>query len=250
MKLGGSMIIHNAVEFDYCVEIALRSLLPVCDEVAIVDAESDDGTRSILMELVQEFPKLRVLAAPWKPNPGGWGGWLSDLSNVSRLALKGSGCTHHIGLQADEVLEAVDPAWFRHYIQAHPCALHRLNFWIDHRHLVPSGRVCNDKVIRCGPIDSTYVGDAESILAEKPVLLDRPHIFHYGFIRRTEEYVAKAKPMHLAFTGTNYDPALDTMLEDKRKGFEQHIPLSACRVFNGDHPNLAKPWLRERGYDV
>ena len=43
-ELGGTMILHNPFKYDYCVKEALYSLLQVCDQVVVVDAESDDGT--------------------------------------------------------------------------------------------------------------------------------------------------------------------------------------------------------------
>jgi len=241
------MIIHNAVEFDYCVAVAIRSLIPVCDEIVVMDAGSTDGTNDILRSLSRESQKVHIIEGKWSPKSGGGGSWLSDLSNEAKSHLRD--CTHHIGLQADEVLEPVQSDHFRCEIAARNCMLHRLNFWVDHRHLVPSGRVCSDKVIRCTGISAPYLGDAESLLGDNPVLLGFPRIFHYGFIRRTKEYVAKAKPMHIAFTGS-YDPVLDVVAQDSQRGFEQHLPLSQCLHYEGPHPPVAHQWLRERGYTV
>lgn len=248
MKLGSSMIIHNAVEYDYCVELAIRSLMPVVDELVVLDAESTDDTMGILWRLIQEFPKLRIVSAPWKPNPGGWGSWLSDLSNLAKSHLSPD-CSHHLALQADEVLEECRPGTFRALIESHPCVLTRLNFWIDHRHIVPPGRVCSDKVIRTDLVSSPYVGDAESLAPSgKPYLINTPRIFHYGMIRKTKEFVAKSKPMHQAFTGGPYDPALDQISRDPRVGFERNVRLAECIRFPGEHPKIAHQWLIERGY--
>ena len=249
MKLGASMIIHNAVEFDYCVEESIRSLMPVVDELVVLDAESTDGTLGLLSRLAREYGKIKIATAPWKPNPGGWGSWLSDLSNFAKSHLKD--CTHHVALQADEVLGDCHPEQFRHYIAAHPCVLHRLNFWIDHKHLVPPGRVCSDKVIRASVIQDPYVGDAESLLpSSREYLIAAPRIYHYGMIRRTKAFVAKSKPMHRAFTGGPHDPALDIMEHDPKIGFERNVRLADCHLFNGGHPEVAHRWLRERGYSV
>lgn len=249
MKLGSSLIIHNAVEYDYCVELAIRSLMPVVDELVVLDAESTDTTAAILCGLVSEFfPRITIVSAPWTPNPGGMGSWLADLSNLAKSHL-GSDCTHHLALQADEVLEECHVPAFRNFIEAHPCTLQRLNFWIDHQHIAPPDRVCSSYPTRCVTIDARYGGDAESLVASNPRPLVRPRIFHYGFIRHPKQFVAKSIPTQKAFFGgETYDPCLHVIETDPRKGFESHLPLSQCRPFHDAHPAAARSWLRERGY--
>ena len=58
--LGGSIFTHNVVRHDYCIKEALHSLLAVCDEVVVIDAESDDGTIDLLKEIESLSPKLKV----------------------------------------------------------------------------------------------------------------------------------------------------------------------------------------------
>src|SRR5687768_10364303 len=68
--LGGSMFIHNAIEFDYCITEALTSLHAICDDVVILDAESNDGTLDVLRELKKTLPKLRLIeGAKWECAP-------------------------------------------------------------------------------------------------------------------------------------------------------------------------------------
>lgn len=54
-KLGGSIFIHNAIEFDYCLEASVSSLAALCDEVVLLDASSTDGTTDLCLQLCNVF---------------------------------------------------------------------------------------------------------------------------------------------------------------------------------------------------
>lgn len=59
MKVIGIMLVHNEDRF---IEASLRNVIDFCDELIVVDHDSDDGTPSILQHLSDEFaPKIRVV---------------------------------------------------------------------------------------------------------------------------------------------------------------------------------------------
>lgn len=62
MKVSGFTFIRNAIKYDYPIVEAIRSILPLCDEVVVAVGNSDDGT----LELVRSIdPKVRIIETVW-----------------------------------------------------------------------------------------------------------------------------------------------------------------------------------------
>jgi hypothetical protein len=249
--IGGTMVCHNCFEFDYCLEAAIDSLLPVCDEVIIVDAESTDDTSGFLKWKSHNERKIRIIPGPWIPNK--MGKWLATLGNLARETLT---TDFHFHLQADEVIHEDSYHGIRKIADDGVGAVCiRLNFWHDHRHLLPPGRHVSREVVRLAPIDCPLVGDAESILMDGHRFVESEiTIFHYGFIRDSSAYVAKAKPMHTGFFGF-YDPQLDAIEKDGKSAMtnpsvNSAVPMEQLFPFNGNHPKVARKWLTDHGYDL
>lgn len=244
--IGGTLIVHNAIQFDYCLEASLLSLLGICDEVVVVDGESDDGTYEFLKSFNDK--KLSVIRAAWQPNS--MGRWLSDLTNMARELTKSP---IHLNLQADEVLHEDDyPAIERLASHKRKYSLHRINFWMDHKHRLKVGEKVSSNVVRLAPREVPSVGDAES-LDPKDYMKSGVRIFHYGFIRCPKAFVAKSKPMQKAFFNT-YDPMMDAIetegkapMTDKKR-FPTAVKLEDLILYEGSHPTFAHKWLREKGY--
>ncbi len=62
MKVCGFSFVRNAVKFDYPFEEAIRSILPLCDEVIVAVGNSEDNT----LERVKAIdPKVKVIETIW-----------------------------------------------------------------------------------------------------------------------------------------------------------------------------------------
>ena len=62
MKVCGFSFVRNGVSFDYPFEEAIRSVLPLCDEVIVAVGNSVDGT----IERVKAIhPKVKAIATQW-----------------------------------------------------------------------------------------------------------------------------------------------------------------------------------------
>ncbi|MCB0814957.1 MAG: glycosyltransferase family 2 protein, partial [Flavobacteriales bacterium] len=54
--------IRNAGTYDYPIVEAIRSILPVCDEVVVAVGASEDGTEDLVRSI---DPRVRVLRTTW-----------------------------------------------------------------------------------------------------------------------------------------------------------------------------------------
>lgn len=62
MKVSGFTFIRNAIKYDYPIAEAIRSILPICDEVVVAVGKCDDGT----LELIQKIdPKVKIIETVW-----------------------------------------------------------------------------------------------------------------------------------------------------------------------------------------
>jgi septum formation topological specificity factor MinE len=248
LTLGGTMIAHRAVEYDYCLKAALMSLMDVCDEVVVVATEeSHDGTHDLLAKLRTD--KLKVIHRQWVPSSKGK--WLADLTNEARLSLS---TEMHLSLQADEVLHHDDYPLLRQMASTKDVyRLNRINFWYDHRHQLPPEVKVGSRIIRMAPVNVPSGGDAQA--------LDWPYacssnarIFHYGFIRRAQALSAKGRPFVKAINGGE-DPLWDDVdargapaLIDAKNATA--VTLDQLLPFVGTHPVRAHEWLTDHRFKV
>src|SRR3989442_3600290 len=61
--LSAFTIVRNAVELDYPIVPAIRSILDVCDEVVVNVGTSEDETRELVAGIGD--PRVRILDAQW-----------------------------------------------------------------------------------------------------------------------------------------------------------------------------------------
>lgn len=62
MKVSGFTFIRNAIKYDYPIVEAIRSILPLCDEVVVAVGNSEDETLSLIQNI---DPKIRIIETIW-----------------------------------------------------------------------------------------------------------------------------------------------------------------------------------------
>lgn len=63
MKVSGFTFIKNAIQYDYPIEEAIRSILPLCDEVIVAVGDCDDGTRELVSSIAPD--KIKIIDTVW-----------------------------------------------------------------------------------------------------------------------------------------------------------------------------------------
>lgn len=243
-SLGGSMILHNAVKFDYCVTESLHSLCGVCDEVVVLLAENEDETEGVARAVAEQHPgKVRFINDRWRPCQ--YGLWLSDLTNQARRTLN---TEFHISLQADEVLHPEDYPLIRSACREDVTTrVHRLNFWVRPDRILEHGKVCGHRICRIAPSFVPSVLDAEFLDDnERSDEMSEIRFYHYGFLRRLDAMVKKIIPMQEAWIGT-HDPMFDVIEKQGRQMMDGHNGNGSI-PYHGPHPKIIAQWLHDRGY--
>lgn len=249
MTLGGNVCIRNGRDLDYCWQEAVRSLLPICDEVVICDCDSTDGTRREIDCLAESEEKITVVNYPWT-DPHGDTSWWPTWLNYARQHLS---TDWHIQLDADEVIHEQDYDLILRAVENRSTLYcHRLNFWRDAQHLIPEGVCCGTRVLRIAeaksPIPSDYPFEpANDTVARATDSAIR--IFHYGFLRKRESFFRKAREVQRIWVNS-YDPRLEQA--EKFEGQWSTMPgvtgwEDKLVEYSGTHPKSIHKWLRDRG---
>jgi len=97
MRVSGFSLVANAVRLDFPVREALRSILPLCDELVVNVGPPEDGTLDLIADMAE--PRIRVIRGDWD---GGRGG--AVLARETQRALDQVRGDWAIYIQADEVL--------------------------------------------------------------------------------------------------------------------------------------------------
>lgn len=256
--LSGYTIVRNAVDLDYCVELAIRSMSAVCNEIVVCDSDSTDGTMELLEKMAQEPEfkgRLRIVHYDW-PSPKGDNKFLVTWMDHARQFLE---YDMQLYLDADEVLHPKANQTIRAFTQQKQASLWftRHNFWKDAWHLVPEGHCCGSRVVRFGPTSLPMCSDEIYDPGQEPEIRLRAHtsvahrlpVCHYGFLRHPKSFFAKSKVVLPALLGS-YDDRLVRAEADQSKPWHEHAPFPIPLLdYHGTHPKIAHEWLRERGYD-
>ncbi len=63
MKVSGFSFIKNAIKYDYPIEEAIRSVLPLCDDFVVAVGKSEDATLDLIRQIDPQ--KIKIIETEW-----------------------------------------------------------------------------------------------------------------------------------------------------------------------------------------
>ena len=254
--LGGSMFVHNAVKFDYCVAEALHSLCELCDEAVVMDCESDDNTLDVLHDVARTRSNLKVISgAKWEVG-----------KNYDRLAILADRAKSHLStpwhfmLQADEVIHESSFNVVRRIITTpryKSYSVRRFNLYGDLNHCfkldMPNHRKpCNDHPLRLALREAKALADAESLEdlgSHSEGHIHQIVLFHYGLVRRDMGLIDKTIDMQSWFHGPGSQPdqrVVEMKNTDGVFDWERIVEREFLMRLPMAHPRFSAQWAAER----
>lgn len=250
--LGGSLFVRDALRLDYCLQEAVASLVPICEQIVVLDCCSTDGTTEMIERLATKYANVQgIYGAQW-----------DKAENYLRLVLHANTAREklrtrwHFMLQADEVLHEKSYPAIRQVVERDGWGhdvfrVRRINLYGDCSRQVPPGsrfQPCSTEPARLARQDVPAVGDAESLVEHNGVyrLTERAWIFHYGFVRRLDTMVTKVLEMQSWFHGKHAlpDRKVQKMADDGRPfDYREIIPDTGLRPVRMPHPAAARSWV-------
>jgi hypothetical protein len=257
MRISGFSFVRDGLTLDYPVVEALRSLLPIVDELVVAVGEGlpEDGTREAI-EAIGD-PKIRILDTVWDEKHFHRGAVNAVQTDIARLECTGDWLFY---LQADEV---VHERWLEPIERRCRDLLERRevegllfryrHFWGDYDHCMANHAwyPYEIRVIRNLPeIRSWHSAQSfrwydryehpwqESGTRKLRVAKVDAEIHHYGWVRPPRGMQAKNKALNVVHAGRAGAEARYAALPDE---FD-YGDLSRVPRFEGTHPTV----MRER----
>ncbi|MER2997702.1 glycosyltransferase family 2 protein [Pontibacter populi] len=85
MKVSGFTFVRNAIKYDYPVVEAIKSILPICDEVVVAVGNSEDDTLGLIRSI--DSPKIRIIETVWDDTLRQGGRVLAEETNKAFAAI-------------------------------------------------------------------------------------------------------------------------------------------------------------------
>jgi hypothetical protein len=242
MKVTGFSFIKNAVSFQYPIVEAIRSILPLCDEVIVAVGRSEDGTRDLVASI---DPKVRIIDTVWDESIQEGGRVLAAETNKAFSAI-GNDSDWCIYIQGDEVLHEDGIDVVRNAMQK----------WKDHKKV--DGLLFNYKhfygsfdfigtssrwyrkeirVIRNNKSFYSYKDAQGFRKGENQKLRVKPvdaWIYHYGWVREPKAMMAKWKNFGKLYLGQEWKDEVEKTFT----GDFDYSGIDALQKFKGSHPRV------------
>ncbi len=248
MKVTGFTFIRNAIKYDYPIVEAIRSILPLCDEVVVAVGNSQDETYKLVQEI--DPGKIRIIETVWDDNLRSGGRVLAEETNKA-FAEVAPDADWAIYIQGDEVIH-------EQYLPAIRAAMER---WKSHKEV--DGLLLN-YLHFYGSYD--YVGDAYSwYRREIRIIRSSKNIYSYkdaqGFRKNSDEKL-RVKPIDAwvyHYGWVRPPKVMQTKHRETRKFYvddawiDQHLAkgdefdysaIDSLKYFTGTHPKVMQERIK------
>jgi len=254
MKISGFTIIRNAVINDYPIVEAIRSILPVVDEMIILVGDSTDDTVG-LMESIGD-PKIRIHHSVWDPGLRSGGTVLAVETNKAfQLIDPKSEWAFYI--QGDEVVHEKYHAAIREACERYKddhCVegllFKYLHFYATYDYVGDSRKWYDHEVriIRNDKRISSYK-DAQGFRVGERKLWVKPidaYVYHYGWVKSPEQMQKKQKNVSKFW---NNQENLESILAALPDIFD-FSEFDSLEKFSGTHPAVIQDRIDRQNWKL
>lgn len=242
MKVSGFSFVKNALIYDYPVVEAIRSILPICDEVVVAVGKSDDET----LELIRSIdPKVRIIETEWDESLREGGRVLAEETDKAfKVISKDSDWAFYI--QGDEVihekyLDSVKEAMIKYkdHEKVDGLLFNYAHFYGSYDYVGASASwYANEiRVIKNDPSIYSYKdaqgfrkGDNEKL---RVVPIDA-FVYHYGWVKDPKAMQRKQENFNKYWHDDNWID--ENVIKAEAFDYEGHV--RELKKFEGTHPKV------------
>lgn len=250
VKVSGFTFIRNAVKLDYPIEEAIRSILPLVDEMVVAVGKSDDDTYELIKSLAE---KIRIIETKWDDNLREGGKVLAIETNKAfdATAKDSDWCFY---IQGDE---CVHEKYHSEIMQQMKTNLSNKNvegLLFNYQHFYGSYDFVGDsrtwyrqeiRIIRNDKNIRSY-RDAQGFRKNNKKLRVKPiqaEIFHYGWVRHPKYQMAKLVEANKLW----HD---DAYIQEKfdADAYFDYSQIDSIKRFDGTHPKVMQPRIQRMNW--
>ena len=253
MKISGFTIIRNAVMNDYPIVEAIRSILPVVDEMIVLVGDSSDDTLGLMQSI--NDPKIRIHRSVWDSGLRSGGSVLAVETNKAfQLIDPESDWAFYI--QGDEVVHekyhpAIKEACIRYKDDERVEGLlfKYLHFYGTYDY-VGDSRTWYDHEVRIIRNDKKIAAykDAQGFRVDERKLWVKPadaYIYHYGWVKSPEQMMKKQKEI-----SRYWDSNANIRSVITSPDFYDFNEFDSLQRFRDTHPSVMKDRIARKNWQV
>ena len=253
MKIAGFTIIKNAVVNDFPIVEAIRSILPVVDELIVLIGDSTDETIALIESIGD--PKIKIHHSVWNKNLRKGGAVLADETNKA-FGLITEEYTWAFYIQGDEVIhEKYHPA-IRAACEQYAFDTEVQGLLFRYKHFYGTYDYVGDsrkwyaheiRIIRNNKMISAY-RDAQGFRIGKtklPVALVDATVYHYGWVKSPEQMRKKQKESSVYW---HDDVAMEKIKSSP--DYYDFTGFDSLEKFTGIHPNVMLDRIERKNWVI
>lgn len=253
MKIAGFTIIKNAVLNDYPIVEAIKSILPVVDEMYVLIGDCSDGTIE-LIESIQS-PKLKIHHSVWDPQLRSGGSVLAVETNKA-MQLIPTEFDWAFYIQGDEVVHEQYHAAIRAACEANlqdqrveGLLFKYLHFYGTYDYVGDSRTWYRNevRVIRNDRNIKAYK-DAQGFrkgLQKLKVKAIDAYVYHYGWVKSPAQMMKKQKAFSKLW---HNDEALSAYMA--QPDFFDYSQFDSLEKFKGTHPQVMQERIERANWPI
>jgi glycosyltransferase involved in cell wall biosynthesis len=255
MKISGFTIIRNAVMNDYPVLEAIKSILPVVDEMVVLVGDSTDETLALIESIGD--PKIKIHHSIWDNSLRSGGAVLAVETNKA-FQLIDPNADWAFYIQGDEAVHeqyhaAIQEACLKYKDDAKVEGLlfKYLHFYGTYDYVGDSRKwyhrevrvIKNNKAIHAYKDAQGFrVSDADNKIAVKPI---EAYIYHYGWVKSLEQMIQKQKYVSQFWVG---EDQMQRVME--AENFFDFSDFDSLAKFTGTHPSVMQERIATKNLQV
>ena len=248
MKISGFTFVRNAQKFDYPVVEAIRSVLPLCDEMIVSVGNSDDNTLSLVESIGSE--KIKIIRSVWDDSLRKGGRVLAvETDKAFDAVAPDSDWAFYI--QADEIvhekyLPVIKQAMeqYKDDRQVEGLLFDYVHFYGNYHYVGDSREwyrheirvIRNNKSIRAYRDAQGFRKDNKKLHVKKI----NASIYHYGWVKNP--YFQQAKiDNFMKLYDKNYVVSADELYD--------YDKVKSLTLFEGNHPEVMQERINKQDWD-
>jgi len=252
LKVVGFTFIRNAIKYDYPVKEAIRSILPVCDEVIVNVGNSDDATENLIHDIDPE--KIKVFHSTWDESLIAGGRVLAAETDkaYARIPKDADWCFY---IQADEVIhekyyDAIISAMekYKDDKKIEGLLFRYLHFYGSYDYVGDTRKWYSHeiRIIRKDESIHSY-RDAQGFRKNGGKLnvaeIDA-YVYHYGWVRHPQYQMKKV----LGFEKLYHSGNMANRISKEETDHFDYSDIDSLTRFTSSHPEVMKQRISEKNW--
>ncbi len=253
MKVSGFTFIRNAILYDYPIVEAIRSILPVCDEVVVAVGKSDDATLELIRSIDDE--KIKIIETVWDDDLRE-GGRVLAVETDKAFAAISPDSDWAFYIQGDEVVHEKYLPVIREAMEQNLDNRKVDGLLFDYLHFYGSYDYVGDsykwypheiRIIRNDPSIYAYrdaQGFRKGSSKKLRVKAVDAYIYHYGWVKPPDAMQRKQQSFHKLWHDDQWVD--EKIAHGERFAYEDHV--RRLKRFEGTHPQVMLPRIKAQNW--